>query len=270
MSWLIGREPVSAWTHGAWMLISLPASYVLWRLSRGDGLKRVGMAIFGLGLVACFGGSWLYHSAPLPERDLDWFARFDYIGIYLLIASSATPIGLTILCGRWRLGLLTTLWTLALTGIVLQLTGVELPAAAGTCLYLAMGWVGCVTYFELARCLSHRALCPLWIGGLFYSIGALAYLFQWPTLAPGAFGNHELFHVLVMLGSLAHYYFMLVTVLPYVRPRPALAVVAQPAESSYLTHPLQNSASGVAQAPRMLARGLRKRPEEECQGLGDW
>ena len=39
MAWLNVREPVSAWTHGLWLLLSLPASYVLWRLSRGDRVK---------------------------------------------------------------------------------------------------------------------------------------------------------------------------------------------------------------------------------------
>jgi hemolysin III len=221
------------------MLLTLPASYVLWRLSRGDRLKRAGMLVFGVALAACFGGSWLYHTAPVRQPALEWYARLDYIGIYLLIAGSATPIGLTILCGLWRWGLLTTLWALAVTGIVLQVTGVELPTAAGTCFYLTMGWVGCATYFELARCLSHRALWPLWTGGLFYSIGALFYLFRWPTLAPGIFGNHELFHVMVMLGSLAHYYFMLVTVVPYVRPQPAPVVVEAPIPVVLASKPLE-------------------------------
>src|SRR5947209_3584232 len=51
MAWLYVREPVSAWTHGLSLLLSLPGSYVLWRLSRGDWVKRAGMLAFGLGLA---------------------------------------------------------------------------------------------------------------------------------------------------------------------------------------------------------------------------
>ena len=64
MNWLTCREPVSAWTHFAWLMLALPATWVLWRLSRGSLLKRLGGAIFGLSLVLCYAGSWLYHAVP--------------------------------------------------------------------------------------------------------------------------------------------------------------------------------------------------------------
>ena len=31
MDWTYCREPVSAWTHGAWMLLAIPGSWLLWR-----------------------------------------------------------------------------------------------------------------------------------------------------------------------------------------------------------------------------------------------
>src|SRR5205823_4671285 len=79
-------------------------------------------------------------------------------------------------------------------------------------------WVGCITYFEMARQLSHAALRSVWLGGLFYSIGAVLNVLHWPNLVPGVFGAHEVFHLFVMAGSLCHYYFMLAVVVPYRRP----------------------------------------------------
>lgn len=216
MDWINFREPVSAWTHFLWMLLALPGTWVLVRLCRGDRVKQFAMLVFGLGLVSCYGGSWLYHAVRLPAAGIHRCNTLDHIGIYCLIAGSATPIALVVLRGWWRRGLLGAIWLMALAGIVLCLTA-DLPLGPRTAFYLAMGWVGCLTYFELARHLSHAKLRPIWLGGLAYSIGAVINLVGWPVLAPGVFGAHELFHLFVMAGSLFHYYFMLAVVVPFER-----------------------------------------------------
>jgi hypothetical protein len=50
---------------------------------------------------------------------------------------------------------------------------------------------------------------------LLYSAGAVLNLMQWPVLSPGIFGAHELFHLFVMAGSIAHYWFILTVVVPF-------------------------------------------------------
>jgi hemolysin III len=78
-----------------------------------------------------------------------------------------------------------------------------------------MGWVGILTYFELARRLSHASVRPMWIGGLCYTIGAVLESLYWPNPWPGVFGHHEIFHLWVMAGAAFHYYFMLAVLTPY-------------------------------------------------------
>jgi hypothetical protein len=56
------------------------------------------------------------------------------------------------------------------------------------------------------------------VGGFFYTVGAAINLFQWPSIAPGVVGAHEVFHVFVMCGSLAHFWFMLRVVAPFGQP----------------------------------------------------
>ena len=50
---------------------------------------------------------------------------------------------------------------------------------------------------------------------LFYSVGAVLNLLHWPPLWPEFFGTHELFHLFVIAGSLAHYWFILTIVVPF-------------------------------------------------------
>jgi hemolysin III len=60
-------------------------------------------------------------------------------------------------------------------------------------------------------------LRPLVAGGLFYSVGAVLNLLRWPELWPGLFGVHELFHLFVLAGSLAHYRLILKVAVPLER-----------------------------------------------------
>ena len=191
IDWFNFREPVSSWTHFLWLLLAFPGTWLLWRRSRGDRLKRFGMLVFGLGLALCYGGSWLFHAVRLSPQAIDRFHTLDLIGIYVLIAGSCTPIALVIMRGAWRLSLMLLLWLFALVGIVICLTPLRMPIEVSTALYLVMGWLGCLTYFELAGRLSHAAVCPLWIGGLLYSIGAVLNVVGWPTIVPGVFEAHE-------------------------------------------------------------------------------
>ena len=209
------REPFSAWSHGIWLLASLPATVVLWRSCGGGRARRISFLIFGLSLAACALGSTLYHGVRLDVGWLDFFERMDHVGIHLLIAGSYTPLAWNLLRGPWRWGTLTAVWTATVLGCGLLLANVRLPAPLRTCEYLAMGWGALLCYFEMARVISHRAMRPLVVGGVLYSVGAVLNLFQTPVLWPGVFGSHEMFHLWVMAGSLSHFWFMLTAVVPF-------------------------------------------------------
>lgn len=223
MDLLAFREPVNAWTHGAWMMLAIPAGFLLQARSRGCLLKQVGFAIFTASQLICFFGSWLYHAVRQPPEAIDWYIRLDYIGIFLLIAGTTTPVMLIVMTGVWRWGSLLIVWGMAGTGILLRALNVPLPDETSTAMYIAMGWTGLLCYCELARRLSRRALRPIWLGGLIYSIGAIINELKWPVLWPGVIGTHELFHLFVMAASWCHFLFMLRVVAVFEQPEPAPA-----------------------------------------------
>lgn len=224
MSWFDFRDPVSTWTHLTWMLLSVPGAWLLWRRSRGDRPKQLSMAAFGLGLFCCFLGSTLYHAVRLPESQVEIFARLDYIGIFLLIAGTCTPIVYTLLSGIWRWGPLLWVWSFAVTGIMLRALAIDLAPSLSTAMYLGMGWGMLSCFPGLVRVVPHRPLTLVPLGGALYSVGAVFYLARWPSLWPGVFGSHELLHLFVMGGSLTHYLFVLWYVVPFERGPSALPV----------------------------------------------
>jgi hemolysin III len=215
MNFLDLREPVGTWTHCAGVLLALPGTLLLWRRGGGDPGKRMSLLVYGLTLAFCYSASTLYHGVQLPAARLTAFARLDSIGIFALIAGSYTPLAWCLLRGRWRRWTLAVVWGVATTATVLIGTGRLFSPVLATGLYLGMGWGVLACYSQIAQAVSHRALLPIVVGGLSYSVGAVLNLLHWPVLYPGFFGAHELFHVFVLVGSLAHYRFILKVVVPF-------------------------------------------------------
>jgi len=216
MDFLSLREPVSAWSHLAGLLLAVVGTLWLWRRSRGGRFdKRLSLLIFGLSLAFCYGASTLYHGAWVSSAEqLALLDRIDHVGIFLLIAGSYTPLAWNLLSGRWRWGTLSLVWMIAATASVMLVVGGVFPPVLNTAVYLAMGWGSIACYAEMARVVTHRVLRPLLTGGVFYSVGALLNVLDWPALWPGVFDAHDLFHFFVLAGSLSHYRLILQAVVP--------------------------------------------------------
>ncbi|MGA2701064.1 MAG: hemolysin III family protein [Isosphaeraceae bacterium] len=210
------REPVSAWSHCAGLMLALPGALLLWRRSAGDRGKQLAMLVYGLSLAFCYSASTLYHGVRLPAARIAAFAGLDGVGIFALIAGSYTPLAWCLMRGRWRRWTLAVVWAVAATATILIAAGRHFSPELSTCIYLGMGWGVVVCYSQIAHVVTHRALAPIVVGGLSYSVGAVLNVLHWPALWPGVFGAHELFHLFVLAGSLAHYLFILKVVVPFV------------------------------------------------------
>lgn len=210
------REPVNAWSHGAWLMLALPGTVLLWRRAGpGDRARRLILLAYTICLALCASASTLYHSVHKSGSELAPYLLLDHIGIYLLIAGSYTPIAWTLLRGPWRYGTLVFAWASASLGITMHSAWDGLPNWLTTGFYLMMGWGSVVSYNELTRRLPGRILRPILLGGAFYSVGAIIHLIQWPILWPGVIEAHEIFHVFVVAGSIVHYRFMLEVIAPW-------------------------------------------------------
>jgi hemolysin III len=208
-AFLTFREPVSAWTHCSWLLLSIPATILLWRRGDGDPARRLSLVVFGVSLAICYLGSTLFHAVRLAPSWIEWFDELDHIGIFILIAGSYTPVAWNLLRGPMKWGTLVTAWIAAMVGTAMLLACGVFSVFWSTLFYLLMGWGAVICYIELTRIHTHRTLFPLLLGGILYSLGAVLNVAQWPALWPGTFGTHELFHLFVMAGSTAHFVFML-------------------------------------------------------------
>lgn len=222
------REAVNIITHFVWMVLAVPATILLWRACRGNAPKQWSMLVYGAALFICAAASTAYHTASglywddLVSRDVvQRLATIDHMGIYLLIAGTCTPIVFNLMHGRARDHILIAIWFAAALAVAARAIDDDHARWFSTATYLVMGWGLVCCYPGLARALPERNLRLIWIGGLLYTIGAVMHTVRWPTLWPDVLGPHQLLHLFVIGGSVAHFIFLWRYVVPY-RQEPQL------------------------------------------------
>jgi hemolysin III len=146
-----------------------------------------------------------YHLAPWSARLRRVVKRLDHSMIFILIAGTYTPFCLIVVGDAWGIPMLSVVWTLAGLGVLLKTAWPDSPRWLSVSLYLALGWIGIVAAWPLVTNLAPAGIALLVAGGLAYSLGSVVYARRWPDPHPRVFGYHEVFHVLVVLGSLLHF-----------------------------------------------------------------
>ena len=108
------------------------------------------------------------------------------------------------LVGASRATLLTLVWSIAVVGVAFRIAWLNAPRWLYTALYLAMGWaaVGWLNQFWAAG--GPAVVVLLVLGGLVYSLGAVAYATKRPALSPAWFGFHEVFHSCTIVAAILH------------------------------------------------------------------
>ncbi len=207
------RNPVSASTHLLWCALGAYLTALFWRLSRGDRVRQLSVACFGVSMTLLYGASGLYHAAPYEN----WLRLLDHSAIYVLIAGTYTPVCAVLLQGRLRTFLLAKIWALAAVGIACKwlLPAPPYPVTVG--LYVAMGWIGMFPAYYLVKAIGLRGLAWGLLGGIFYTAGGVCDAVRWPILWPHVIEHHEVVHLFDMGGTLFHVFFVVRYILPFER-----------------------------------------------------
>ena len=206
------REPGSALTHFIAMLMAVFAAIPLLVKAgvNSGGREFAAMAIFMGSMILLYAASTTYHSVNLSGKKLRIFRKIDHMMIFVLIAGSYTPVCLIVLEGSLGLTLLTTVWGIAIFGMLIKAFWINCPKWFSSMIYIAMGWVCVFVFGKLLSALPTAAFLWLLAGGLIYTVGGVIYALKLPIFNSRhkTFGSHELFHLFVMGGSVCHFIFM--------------------------------------------------------------
>ncbi len=169
------------------------------------GLPRLGSVVYAVCTVGLFGVSATYHRVTWRSaRARTLMKRADHAMIFIFIAATYTPIALTVLHGTERTVVLAGVWGGALLGVTLRMAWLAAPRWATIPLYIALGWAAVAVLPSVLHGAGVAALVLLLVGGLIYTLGAVAYAARRPNPWPGTFGYHEVFHLATVLAASCH------------------------------------------------------------------
>jgi hemolysin III len=164
-----------------------------------DEPRFIACLVYGASLVACSLFSFLYNTLERARRR-HLLRLCDHACIFLLIAGTYTPFNVIALKDGMGETLLTTVWSLALVGIVLKFVANEAWDRAFVAVYIGLGWLAVVDFNGFVSSLAPEALALLAAGGIAYTVGAIIYardVGHW---------TDPVWHALVLVGCAAHFF----------------------------------------------------------------
>ncbi len=161
-------------------------------------------------LLYCFaielimGISATLHTFPWKTEASHQTARkLDFTGIFIGIACCYSSLGRFVMGAHpfWNT-IEATVWTCAILGTVLKWKVPDAPHWANASIFLVQGWATLpLVPFLFSERVSRTTAVSLVAGGVFVTLGALAYSLQWPYNIHQkdqfeiVFGPHEMFHL---------------------------------------------------------------------------
>jgi hemolysin III len=209
------NEPVSASIHIIGLLFSMVGFVflIIFTKEHGTIFHYIGFMVFGISLILLYVVSSVYHFFPRFSRFKKKLQRMDHIMIYVFMASTYTPICLTIdnrQCG-WTLFAVS--WSFAVMGIIVKATNQKIKEWVSVTMYLLFGLLILSVIGPVLQWLPREGVGFLYGGGSLYLIGVIFYILEDYGPKKINSGFHAIWHLFVVAGSFSHAWLMLKYVL---------------------------------------------------------
>jgi hemolysin III len=197
------RPLLRGWFH-AWAAAAAILGAAVLLLIADSPAAYVGGAVFAASLVALYATSASYHRIMWGPTARSILKRLDHSMIFVLIAGTYTPIALKV-GGAWGISILCVAWGIAGGGILMKLAWPHAPRWLSVSMYVGLGWMSLVAAEVLITSFPPGPIIMLALGGVLYTVGGVVYALRRPDPWPRIFGYHEVFHLLVVAGSVVHF-----------------------------------------------------------------
>lgn len=201
-SYTLIEEILNAVTHGIGAALAIAAIVLLPIFSDHTPKISTCVTIYASTLFILYIVSTMYHALGINKAK-KVFRVLDHCSIFLLIAGTYTPISLLMLPNPLGIILTSVIWTVAIVGILLNSIDLKKFAKVSMICYIGMGWCVIFAIKPLIENVNTFQLVFLFIGGLFYTIGAAIYGIGKKTKVKYI---HSLWHLFVLAGSIFHFF----------------------------------------------------------------
>ncbi|WP_017755345.1 PAQR family membrane homeostasis protein TrhA [Calidifontibacillus oryziterrae] len=203
------REPINGLTHlgGAiFSFIGLLAMVIKATQNEATTLQIAAVICFGISMILLYSASATYHMVIAKEKVIAFLRRIDHSMIFVLIAGTYTPFCLISLHGVTGWVVFSIVACIAFFGILFKIIWFNCPRWLSTALYIGMGWIIIFAIIPLSATLGFNGILLLVLGGILYTIGGVIYATKPKFMEMKHIGFHEIFHIFILLGSLAHFF----------------------------------------------------------------
>ena len=169
-------------------------------------LSTISVILFSFGLLLVYSSSSIYHfvkSTELKKR----LQVLDHISIYYLILGSYAPVCLVTLYDYSGISIFIVVLTLTVTGTLKKLFYTGKYELISLSLYLTMGWLIIFDINSLFNLIDFNAKLLIILGGVSYTFGTIFYAFDKIKYF------HSIWHLFVLLGSVLHYFVVLLYII---------------------------------------------------------
>ena len=205
------REPFSGFSHMFGAIISfLGLVFLLIAQIYTNNYNTntiISTLIFGFSLICLYTASSVYHLTVAKDSIIKALRKVDHAMIFILIAGTYTPVCAILLEAPLKYLMLGLIWGVAICGIIFKIAWINCPSWLSSAIYIVMGWMALFVFKPLSAVIPNSGLFLLILGGVLYTIGGIIYCVEKKGVTR-KFGAHEIFHIFVILGSIAHYIFI--------------------------------------------------------------
>ena len=178
---------------------------VLLAIESDDAAPRAAVIVYAVGLCSMLAVSTIYHRWVHTVRARAAWRRADHATIFAAIAGTFSALALSSLDTRPAVVSLVVIWLAAAVGAWLKVFSFERTNRLGVAMYIAIGWAGVAIVPGVWDRGGPLAVGLMFGGGVVYTVGAVGFGRQWPTLRPATFSYHEVWHSCTIAAAGLHF-----------------------------------------------------------------
>lgn len=197
-------------SHSSGALAALLGLAVLMRRATLHDLRwqeRLGLSVYAASLFVTFTASSLFHYFPWSPEELVFFKKLDHASIFVVIAATCTVL-LNAGRSQHRGLLIGACWLVSMAALVLKMAVWPMALWMTAMVYLSVGWITAASVLTALRDVAWSDLRLLVYGMVVHSGAAAVFAAEAPVLWPGVIEGHELFHAMVLVGTVMHFLFV--------------------------------------------------------------
>ncbi len=198
------EEAANSISHGTGALLAAAGTWIMivYATLYSDTIGVVSAALYGASLILLYSISSLYH-AMTGYRAKKVFQILDHCSIFLLIWGTYIPVALSLVGGARGWIIFGIQGICAVTGIALNAVDLRRWHRFSLVLYVVMGWAIVLSIRTVLDVIDGTGLALLVGGGIAYTAGIYFYVKNNRKYM------HFIWHLFVIVGSVLHYFFVL-------------------------------------------------------------